>query len=192
MPSNAPNWPIRFVQMPYVRLWPQGRIGVAIFALLTGFVCGIKPLRQIRAGDIPAARDTLGKAAFKRPARLMLPGIIATLMICLLCQLGMFYMLPKVEVGWLPYASVQRIPFFDELYRLQQNLRSVWTDGKNEYDDFQWTLLPLLKVSMYIYATLTAVASLHFRYRVVTYVLFFAYYWQNAQPDTGKLGFPYT
>jgi len=66
------------LQYPIIRILFQGRIGVTIFSLVTGYVCALKPIRQCRNGDQQAAFTGIAKSAFRRVPRLMLPTTIAT------------------------------------------------------------------------------------------------------------------
>ena len=154
---------------------------------MTGFVCGIKPIKQIRAGDPHSALTTLAKSAFKRPLRLMLPGTIATLIAFVACNMGLFVVASRADAEWIQKATPQPAEtWYEEFWRLERNLRGVWTNGHNDYDDHQWTLLPLLTCSLYVYATLTACVFLKYKYRMAVYALWFVYFWQDNTPDTGK------
>ncbi|TGO81169.1 hypothetical protein BPOR_1302g00010 [Botrytis porri] len=54
----------RLLQLPILRILPQGRIGVTIFSLVTGYVCALKPIRQCRAGNPTACFNTISRSAF--------------------------------------------------------------------------------------------------------------------------------
>ena len=51
-PRDEEDVDARVLQWPVLRLPWQGRIGVTIFAFLTGYVCALKPTKQARAGDV--------------------------------------------------------------------------------------------------------------------------------------------
>src|SRR4051812_4233029 len=78
-PRDNPDAPPRFLQYPIIRVPTQGRIGVPIFAFLTGFVCALKPLKLGRNRHQQGeALMAVAKSAFRRPPRLVLPAAIAT------------------------------------------------------------------------------------------------------------------
>jgi len=71
-----------------------------MFAFLTGYVCAIKPLRQAKSGNIPAALETLGKSAFRRPPRLIMPATIALVIAWFFAQLGAFEVAHLSDSHW--------------------------------------------------------------------------------------------
>ncbi|KAI1002075.1 hypothetical protein K3495_g6130 [Podosphaera aphanis] len=167
-PTSAEGLPPRILQYPFVRVLIQGRIGVSIFALVTGYVCALKPLRQIRSGDPDAAFNSISRSAFRRIPRLTLPTTIATVIIWFLCQFGVFDVANHVESKWLNYSSPLPTPhagaaFCDLVY----NLVTTWTKELNMYDINQWTLFPLLKGSMLVYVTLVSTAYCRSKYRMM-------------------------
>merc|ERR1712093_268104 len=80
-PTSAEGAPPRILQYPIIRILFQGRIGVTIFSLVTGYVCALKPLRQCRAGQQEAMFSGLARSAFRRVPRLILPTTMATTLI---------------------------------------------------------------------------------------------------------------
>ena len=181
--------PPRLLQYPFVRLIFQGNIGVAVFALLTGYVCALKPLRQARQGNQEAALSTIAKGAFRRIPRLVLPASIALIIAWALAQFGAFTAASRSDSEWLRISTgISSLDLFTELHRLWLNLLATWTGERTEYDDHQWTLLPLLNGSLLSFLLVAALIYTKFEYRMAVYVAFMGYWWQNPHPDTGKGG----
>lgn len=175
-PTSAEGLPPRLLQYPILRVLVQGRIGVSIFALVTGYVCALKPLRQIRAGDRNAAFASVAKSAFRRVPRLILPTCIATTLAWFFCQFGVFEVGNRIDSWWINFSSPNMIPYVGEaIYSLFSHLITTWTKGWNMYDHNTWTLLPLLRASMLIYMFLVATAFCKARYRMILELGLFLY-----------------
>ncbi|PQE28673.1 acyltransferase family protein [Rutstroemia sp. NJR-2017a WRK4] len=160
-PSPGPDMRPRILQYPIIRVLPQGRIGVAIFSLVTGYVCALKPIRQIRSSNSPAAFRSISQSAFRRIPRLVLPTTIATIMAWFLCQFGVFHQARRCDSWWISVTSPEITPFFGEAVKsLLLNLITTWTRSWNIYDGNQWTLLPLLKGAMLIYIAIIGTAGM--------------------------------
>ncbi len=151
---------------------------MTIFSLVTGYVCALKPLRQIRAGNPEAAFNSVARSAFRRVPRLILPTSIATFLIWLFCQFGVFEVGNRIESWWVNYTSPNMTPFIGEaIQSLLVNLITTWTRSWNIYDNNQWTLLPLLKGSMLVYMFIVATAYCKTRYRMICEFALFVYYY---------------
>lgn len=160
---------------------------MAIFALLMGYVCALKPLKLARAGKQPEALSAIAKAAFRRPPRLILPATIAMIIAWTLAQLGAFVPASRSDSDWFRYASPVCDPtLWMEVKRLARNFWSVWTGGHMDYDDHQWTMLPFLKGSFIIFMMVAGLIYARFRFRMMVYIGYLAYWWQNDHPDTGE------
>jgi peptidoglycan/LPS O-acetylase OafA/YrhL len=156
----------------------QGRVGVAIFSLVTGYVCALKPIRQCRAGQQELMMQQLAKSAFRRVPRLILPATIATVIIWFVTQFGVFEVANRVEGWWLNYTSPNMTPYIGQaVIDLILNCITTWTKMWNVYDKNQWTLLPLLKGSMTVYMFLVATAYLKPRFRMMASFGFYLYYY---------------
>ena len=157
-----------------------------MFAFLTGYVCAIKPLRQAKSGNIPAALVTLGKSAFRRPPRLIMPATIAMVIAWFFAQIGAFEVAHLSDSHWLRRAVPQNIGGLDtEIPRLFSNFQGAWSGANNEYDDHQWALLPLLQGAFLIYVLLFATVFMKFRMRLFTCVVLFVWYWMRTSPEKG-------
>ncbi|MCJ1254577.1 hypothetical protein MMC24_002392 [Lignoscripta atroalba] len=178
--------PVLF-QRPFLRCFVMGRSSVAAFALLSGYVNALKPIRQTRAGNIDSALSGVAKSAFRRTGRFVLPAMIATVLSWLLCQFGGYSMASVVDSSWIRDTSPRpSASFANALYDLVYNMITTWTNGANEYDKIQWTLTYLLRGSMLVYLTLFATAYLQPKYRMLVYGVLYLYYWVGGD---GKKGF---
>ncbi|KAK2787279.1 hypothetical protein FQN53_005438 [Emmonsiellopsis sp. PD_33] len=187
--KSHPDATPRILQWPILRIPWQGRIGVTIFAFLTGYVCALKPLKLAWAGNHEAAFSSVSKSAFRRPPRLILPATLAMVIAWTVAQLGGFTVGNRADADWIRYASPNlEDSFLKELVRLFRVFRTTWTNGHMDYDDHQWAMLPLLKGSMMIYVVLCATMYVQYRYRLVVYSIMFAYFWQHPGPDTETFG----
>lgn len=176
----------RLLQQPVLRIPWQGRIGVTIFAFLTGYVCALKPLRLSGSGNYSASFTSIAKSAFRRPPRLILPATIALLCTWTIAQFGAFKVATRSDVDWFRAASVKVDPsWLKEISRLFFTILSTWTTSRNDYDDHQWALLPLLKASMLVYILLVATMYVKYHYRLAIYAGMILYFHQNPTWNTG-------
>ncbi|KAF2842919.1 hypothetical protein M501DRAFT_1053710 [Patellaria atrata CBS 101060] len=189
-PSSTEEATPLILQWPILRLPWQGRIGVALFAFLTGYVCALKPLRQARSGNPAGALSSIAKSAFRRPPRLILPALIATAISWTIAQFGGFVVATRCDSDYLRDSSpkVAGRSLKDEIYRFFRVSHNTWTTGHMDYDDHQWALLPLLKGSMMVYVTLAATVYMKFKYRLVVYTLMFLHWHENNLPETETFG----
>jgi hypothetical protein len=168
LPTSKEDAPPRLLQQPYLRILVQGRIGVTIFAFVTGYVCALKPIRLCLQGNQEAALASVGRSALRRVPRLVLPAALATTGVWLLAQLGVFGVAKRCDSWWAGATSPDATPHLGEAVKsLIDNVVSTWTQGKNEYDGNQWTLLPLLKGSMWVYVFMVATAFTQQKYRML-------------------------
>ena len=184
-PAMSENLPPVLFQLPFLRCFVMGRASVAAFAILSGYVNALKPIKQTRAGNTDAALSGIAKSAFRRTGRFVLPAMVATLLSWLLCQFGGYRLASVVDSAWIRDTSPRpSTSFAAAFYDLFANMITTWTDGGNEYDKIQWTLTYLLRGSMLVYLTLFATAYLQPKYRMLAYGIMFLYYWAGGE---GKL-----
>lgn len=186
-PSDSIDAPPRFLQYPIVRLPFQGRIGVPIFAFLTGFVCAYKPLKlAYQQGNEPAALQSIARSAFRRAPRLVLPSVIATFIGFVLTSLGAYKTANRVDSFWVRYDAPAPVPTFgEEVRRFFHTLLTTWTIGENLYDRHQWAMRPLLVGAFQVYVTLAATIGMRFRYRILVHLLLLSYWLMDTAPMTG-------
>ena len=186
-PTSEPNAPPRALQYPIVRIPLQGGLGLTTFAVLTGFICALKPLKLAREGNYHSALVGIAKGVFRRPPRLIMPAAIAMIIAWVLTQLGAFTVAHRCDAPWLRAASPRPDPsLFSEIKRLFRVFLATWTNGHMDYDDHQWALLPLLKGAMEAYVVLAPVIFMKYRYRMLVYAIMIYYFHQSPKPDTGK------
>jgi len=173
LPDNAP----RLLQWPIIRVFIHGRIGIAIFALVTGYVCALKPIRQSKAGNIEGALSSVAKSAFRRIPRLFLPTTMATLIMWLVAQLGAYEVANHADSFWLRTTSPDYQPTWSlSVTSLFREILLTWTNHSNDYDPNQWTLQPLLKGSMMIYMLIFGTIYMQQRYRMWASLAFYFYF----------------
>ncbi|KAK7970363.1 hypothetical protein PG996_001208 [Apiospora saccharicola] len=68
-----------FLQRPVVRALHSGRASVTVFFVVSGYVIAVKTLTLIHRGQLDRALDSLAGSLFRRPFRLYLPIVVATL-----------------------------------------------------------------------------------------------------------------
>jgi hypothetical protein len=180
--------PPNLLQLPIIRVLFNGRPSIAIFAILLGFVNSLKPIQQMRNGQIDAALAGVAKSAFRRTGRFMIPAMIATLCSWLICEFGGYKLAKNVESNWIRNTSPDPSSSFSAAFvDLYENLVKTWTDGGNRYDMVQWTLTFLLKGSMHVYLTLVATAHVQSKYRMVIYAVMFCYFWRLGECKSDML-----
>ena len=167
-PTVSENGPSRFLQWPFIRVLIQGRIGVAIFSMVTGYVCALKPIKLCREGNQEAALSSISRSALRRVPRVVIPPALATSLVWVITQLGAFNVAKHSGSSWISSTSPGTWPTAQEtVYDLINNIALTWTHTQNSYDPNQWTLLPLLKGGMMIYVFILATCNLAPRYRMM-------------------------
>lgn len=180
-PAMSATMPPVLLQLPFLRCLVMGRASVAIFAILSGYVNALKPIKQLRAGNIDVALSGIAKSAFRRTGRFVIPAVIATTLSWLVCQFGAYRLAKTVDSAWIRDTSPVPSPSFAAAVSdLFYNLITTWTDGGNEYDRIQWTLTYLLRGSMLVYLTMFATAYVQPRYRVLVYCVMYMFYWKSG------------
>ncbi|KAI1497273.1 acyltransferase family-domain-containing protein [Biscogniauxia marginata] len=168
----------RILQLPFLRVLVQGRIGVSIFAFVTGYVCALKPIKLYRQNNQEAAFNSIAKSALRRVPRLVIPCGLATVIIWVMAQLGMFLVGKQSDCWWCDMTAPDRMPNIVEAFKsLVFNIVNTWTHGANAYDGNQWTLLPLLRGSMQVYTFIVATSYIQPRYRMIASMVMFFYFY---------------
>lgn len=185
-PSDKKDLPPRLFQLPYLRIPFQGRIGVPIFAFLTGFVCAYKPLKlAYQQGNAPASLKSVARSAFRRPPRLMLPAMIATFISFVLSCLGAYTSANHCDSFWVRFDAPSPMPFRQNVRRFFRALLTTWTSTDNPYDRHQWAMRPLLVGAFQVYVVLAATVGMRFKYRILVHVLMIFYWLLNSNYLTG-------
>jgi peptidoglycan/LPS O-acetylase OafA/YrhL len=185
--SMGENKPMRWDQWPFMSFAGRGRVGVTIFAFVTGYVCALKPIKLYRAGNQESAFVSISKSAIRRFPRLMLPAAAATVVAWVLAELGLYTVLKHSDNYWLAGLAHDRVGTAGgALYELGWQICKTWVQRENNYDNNQWTMLELLQESYKIYIFLIAVAYLKPRWRMASALLMMLYEWCTKE---GKLLF---
>lgn len=159
----------------------MGRASVAIFALVTGYINSLGPLKKSRAGNADAALTGIARSAFRRFGRFMIPAIVATLISWLACQFGAYKIAHIADSQWIRDTSPRdSTSFAGAVYDLFTSLVKTWVDGGNDYDKIQWTLTYLLKGSMMTYLSLLALIYVKPRWRMLILVGMFLFKWRSG------------
>ena len=180
-PAMSEKLPPMLFQLPFFRNLVMGRSSVAAFALLSGYVLSLKPIKQSRAGAIDAAFSGIAKSAFRRTGRFMIPAIISTTLSWLACQFGAYKVAKMASSNWIRDSSPSPSgSFAAAIYDLFYNLGRTWLDGANNYDKIQWTLTYLLKGSLMTYLTLFATMYVKPRWRMVILAGLYYFKWKGG------------
>ncbi|KAL8949623.1 MAG: hypothetical protein Q9222_004285 [Ikaeria aurantiellina] len=185
-PAMSADLPPTLLQLPFLRCLVMGRSSVAIFALVTGYVNSLSPLKKSRAGNIDAALSGVAKSAFRRFGRFMIPAVLATVLSWLACQFGAYHVARASDSQWIRDTSPEpSTSFAGAFYDLFKNLGHTWIDGYNDYDRIQWTLTYLLVGSMKTYLSLFALAYVKPRWRMLILAGMFYFSWKSGDALVG-------
>jgi peptidoglycan/LPS O-acetylase OafA/YrhL len=123
-PANETGARPYLFQLPFLRLIGAGNTAVALFFLLSGFVCSLKPLRFARAGQYEEAWSCIASSAFRRIIRLCIPATLVTVIAWILAQCNAFALAHSMQqpFDWLQNTSALHIPgFWAPLHSLWDN-----------------------------------------------------------------------
>lgn len=173
--------PPSLMQLPFLRCLVMGRASVAEFALLSGWVNSLSPLKKARAGNFDAALQGIAKSAFRRTGRFVIPAVFATTLSWLLCQFGAYRIANISSSNWIRDTSPGPSGSFAlAFYDLFKALGTTWINGSNEYDRIQWTLTFLLKGSMMTYLTLFATVYVKPKWRMAICAGLYYFKWKSG------------
>lgn len=171
--------PPMFFQLPFIRCLVMGRASVAAFALLSGYVNSLGPIKRARSGNLEEALSGIAKSAFRRTGRFVIPAVLATTLSWLACQFGAYNVARVASSNWIRDTSPDPSPSFAAaFYDLFYSLGRTWLDGANQYDKIQWTLTFLLKGSMETYLTLFATIYVKPRWRMFILIGLYYFKWK--------------
>ncbi|KAL2181141.1 acyltransferase 3 [Thermothelomyces heterothallicus CBS 202.75] len=188
-PADSKDGAPRLLQLPYLRIPWQGRIGVPIFAFLTGFVCAYKPLKlAYQQNNAPAALKSVARSAFRRPPRLVLPALIATFISFVMSVLGGYKAANHCDSHWVRFDAPDPLPLRENVKRLFTTSLTTWTNTENLYDRHQWAMRPLLVGAFQVYIVLAATIGMRFKYRMLVHVMLILYWLLNRNRLTETFG----
>ncbi|KAF5585806.1 hard surface induced 3 [Fusarium subglutinans] len=172
----------RLLQLPFIRIMIQGRLGVIIFVYVTGYVCALKPLSLFRRGNYEAGWSCVSKSALRRLPRLLYPSAIATTLAWSATQLGLFEAAKTTESYYLTQTVEDKLPLYSAIRELFFAIFKTWTGGGNKYDRHQGTLFELFKGGMYVLLFVSATAKVQAKFRMGASLVLWAYLWACGRP----------
>ncbi|KAF4454831.1 hypothetical protein F53441_2701 [Fusarium austroafricanum] len=181
-PSSGEGLRPRLLQLPFLRILIQGRMGVIIFIYVTGYVCALKPLALFRQGDFEAGWASISKTALRRLPRLMYPSVIATAIAWTAAQLGLFEVARQTDSYYLTETAQPSLPIVSAVRSLFVNIFNTWTGDGNKYDVHQGTLFVLFKGAAFVLVFLSATAKVKSHFRMGAALGLWGYYWYCADP----------
>ncbi|KAL8816502.1 MAG: hypothetical protein Q9223_004499 [Gallowayella weberi] len=185
-PAMSDTLPPTLFQLPFFRCLVMGRASVAVFAIVTGYVNSLGPLKKSRAGNADAALAGVARSAFRRFGRFMIPAVVATVISWLACQFGAYKVALAADSVWIRDTSPRpSTSFAGAFYDLYKNLWTTWIDGGNDYDKIQWTLIYLLVGSLMTYLALFALIYVKPRWRMLILAAVFCYKWKAQDAMVG-------
>ena len=138
------------IQLPFIRLMWSGFSMVAVFFVISGYVLSYKPLKQIRSHSDQFGH-TIASSIFRRPIRLFLPSVLATLICAVAVQFGVFTCARAVWGEENPYGLHEPTPPIGDTFREQivdwwshvVVYVNIWTWNNSitpgDYDSHLWT-----------------------------------------------------
>ena len=171
-------------QYPYFRLVVAGRLALALFFIITGYVNSFSPRKQIRNGDHTLVLSKLAKNTITRVGKLIAPTNAAIFMTWCVCQLNGFRIASQVDSSWIRVVATAPGPTFRAaISGLFQNLVLFWHGGASPYDPTYWTIPFFLKGSMLVYLTLMATTFTRPKYTKLILVLLYLFAWSGGQGE---------
>ncbi|CVL06329.1 hypothetical protein FPRO04_11391 [Fusarium proliferatum] len=172
----------RLLQLPFLRIAIQGRLGVIIFIYVTGYVCALKPLALFRRANYEAGWSCVSKSALRRLPRLLYPSAVATVMAWTATQLGLFEAAKMTNSYYLTQTVQDKLPLSSAVRQLFVNIFNTWTGAGNKYDVHQGTLFELFKGGMFVLLFITATAKVQVKFRMGASLLLWGYLWACGRP----------
>ncbi|KAK7940941.1 uncharacterized protein PG986_013328 [Apiospora aurea] len=151
-----------FLQRPIVRVLHSGRASVTVFFVVSGYVVAIKTLTMIHRGQPDRAIDALAGSLFRRPLRLYLPIVVATLINLALVRCGGVFLMDPTGAGSPPRGATLRRQLWHwwaHTVHMVNPFRSI--DGRANlysppYDGHLWTIPIEFKGSLLVFVLLLA------------------------------------
>ncbi|KXS99460.1 hypothetical protein AC578_3784 [Pseudocercospora eumusae] len=104
-------------QLPMIRLLYSGTPMVSIFFVVSGSALSLKALRFANSGQPEAAYASLSSSIFRRGIRLFAPTTIATFLILLLTQMGLYeHPYPILEIHGRRHMVLDRPPHLSSFW----------------------------------------------------------------------------
>jgi len=164
--GSGPEY-MNILQMPFIRIFYQGRGMVTIFFIVSGYALSYKALRQMRAAQYSALLDSLASSTFRRGMRLFIPTTFTTFISCLVAHRGWYRQDPlghNLIIGrlgetyydqikdWWRYTIGMSNPFGNV------DIRSLFVQP---YGSQLWTIPVEYRGSFVVFLTLLSLAKVH-------------------------------
>lgn len=161
---------------------------VAMFFVISGYALSYKPIRQMRARQYDGLLVTVSSSVFRRALRLFLPCFASTLVVVVLCQLGIYertapmafnnsYFRAHLEDhAWTaPTIYDQLVDWSYKMFDFVHPWDWFIYGGSVDYDRHLWTIPTEFRASMALFLTQLMVARMRTTLRLLTFV--FLNYW---------------
>ncbi|KAF5006299.1 hypothetical protein FDECE_7310 [Fusarium decemcellulare] len=181
-PTSGEGSRPRLLQLPFLRILIQGRLGVIIFIYVTGYVCALKPLGLFRQGNYEEGWASISKSTLRRLPRLAYPSIMATTISWAVAQLGLYQVAKQTDSYYLSQTAPEKLPILSAMRNLFINIVNTWTGAGNKYDVHQGTLFVLLKGGVFVLLFISATAKVRSQFRMGAALVVWGYYWYCAEP----------
>lgn len=197
-----PNENLHLLQLPILRLLYSGEAMVAVFFVISGYALSFKALKLVRKSCHEQVLQTLASSILRRPFRLFLPCIVSTLIVFFALRLGIYNgpnaiagpedTFRSIFLGWAHDPQPYILPTFWEQARdwMYQTARLFdvfthkhWPDTR--YDVHLWTIPVEFRCSMVLFITISGLALVRTRVRMIALALFVAF---SFQADAWELG----
>ncbi|KAK8055937.1 hypothetical protein PG993_001164 [Apiospora rasikravindrae] len=151
-----------FLQRPVVRVLHSGRASVTVFFVVSGYVVAVKTLTMIHRGQPDRALDALAGSLFRRPLRLYLPIVVATLISLMLVRCDGIFQKDPTGAGAPPRGDTLRRQLWHwwaHMVHMVNPFRNI--DGRANlysppYDGNLWTIPIEFKGSLLVFVLLLA------------------------------------
>lgn len=185
-PAIEEHGPVSLFQYPFLRLVVAGRLAVALFFIITGYVNSFNARKSIHIGDSSLVLSNISRNTLSRAARLVVPTNAAICMVWLLCQMNAFRVASLADSSWirLSGASAPGPTFVAAIAGLLRNLIVFWHNGGSEYDHTYWTIPFFLKGSMLVYLTVSATTFTRPRYTKLILLFLYLFAWSGGQGES--------
>jgi len=165
------NGRVLLFQQPFVHLFWSGRSMVYVFWVIGGYTLALKPLKQLRMGELQSFQQTWSSALVRRGFRLYLPPVFAVWIIGFLTWLGIFEAANAVKndpkrgdylhlMEDLPHRLSGLFAQMYDALRSSLEMFKIWrwnqstTPGK--YNDAYWTIPVQYRTALFMFLVLLA------------------------------------
>jgi peptidoglycan/LPS O-acetylase OafA/YrhL len=182
--SNGGNNDHWLIQLPVLRMLPNGQTQVSVFYVLSGVSLSLRPLELARNHAWEKCFDNLFSAVFRRWLRLYLPVYAVQSVVLLATLLGLYNHAYALTTNW-PFAGtneMMHVVMDSKWAQIYDWIQTMW-DFANPfldrhwpgYDVHLWTIPVEFVNSIRLFATLLGFAKLRPAIRVSLTIAIWAY-----------------